>query len=113
MHPWRKMRRVWLSMSARLKPHETTGASSNNASGLSKLQDDVKMCGYKDVQVMWKLLNKSQNKQIGAAAVVSESRKCSSKQRPCLMAFFWPNQKATALSSSFSFCWVKSSKIVY
>ncbi|XVF03050.1 hypothetical protein REPUB_Repub04eG0226800 [Reevesia pubescens] len=72
------------------------------------------MCGYKDVQVMWNLLNTSQIKQIGVAAAttaVSQSRKCN-KQRPPWMAFFWPNQRATASSSSSS-CWFKSSKILY
>ncbi|XWS34305.1 hypothetical protein CRYUN_Cryun21dG0028800 [Craigia yunnanensis] len=116
MHLWRKMTRVWLSVSARLKPHKPTdgkGGASGNASSLFKLQDDVKKCGYKDVQMMWKLLNTSQIKQIGTAATtaMSQSRKCS-KQRPSWMTFFWPNQRATASSSS-SFCWVKSSKTVY
>ncbi|XP_022776614.1 uncharacterized protein LOC111318178 isoform X2 [Durio zibethinus] len=113
MHLWRKIRRVWLSVSGRLKPHKPTGGQGG-ASGLLKLQDDVKTCGYKDVQVMWNLLNTSQIKQIGAAAAttaVSQSRKCS-KQRPSWMAFFWPNQRATPPSSSSS-CWVKSSKTVY
>ncbi|EOY01420.1 hypothetical protein SCA6_007894 [Theobroma cacao] len=66
MHLWCKMRRIWRSVSARFKPHKPTatgggkgGAISSNASGLSKLQDDVNMCGYKDVQVMWNLLNTS------------------------------------------------------
>ncbi|XP_022776613.1 uncharacterized protein LOC111318178 isoform X1 [Durio zibethinus] len=89
-------------------------SGQGGASGLLKLQDDVKTCGYKDVQVMWNLLNTSQIKQIGAAAAttaVSQSRKCS-KQRPSWMAFFWPNQRATPPSSSSS-CWVKSSKTVY
>ncbi|XWS22986.1 hypothetical protein CRYUN_Cryun29cG0082500 [Craigia yunnanensis] len=118
MHLWRKMRRVWLSVSARLKPHKPTGGkggANGDASGLLKLQDDVKMCGYKDVQVMWNLLNTSQVKPIGAATTpVSQSRKCS-KQSPSWMAFFWPNQRATASSSSSSssFCWVKSSQTVY
>ncbi|XVE85626.1 hypothetical protein DITRI_Ditri17bG0105300 [Diplodiscus trichospermus] len=114
MHVWRKMRRVWLSVAGRLKPHQPTGGASGNGSGLLKLQDDVKMCGYKDVQVMWNLLNTSQLKQIGAATTaVSQSRKCS-KQRPSWIAFFWPNQRATASSpsSSSSFCFVKSSKTV-
>ncbi|XWS69518.1 hypothetical protein CRYUN_Cryun04dG0185500 [Craigia yunnanensis] len=112
MHLWRKMRRVWLSVSARLKHHEPTGGKGG-ASGLLKLQDDVKMCRYKDVQVMWNMLNTSQIKQIEAAATtaVSQSRKCS-KQRTYWMAFFWLNERTTSSSSS-SFCRVKSSKIVY
>ncbi|XVF43410.1 hypothetical protein PTKIN_Ptkin02bG0037900 [Pterospermum kingtungense] len=108
MHLWRKMRRAWLTVSARLKTHKSTGDHKGGASGLLKLQDDVKMCGYEDVQVMWNLLNTSQIKQIGATAKASHSPKCS-KRRPSWMAFFWPNQRPTASSPS-SFRWVKSSK---
>ncbi|GMJ09616.1 hypothetical protein HRI_004630800 [Hibiscus trionum] len=120
MHLWRKMRRVWISVSQRLKPHKPAvkggkDGETRHANGLLKLQDDVMMCGYEDVQVMWKLLNSPQMKQIGAAAaaattVVSPTscRKYSSKQwSSSWMAIFWPNHRNTASPSSF--CWVKSS----
>ncbi|KAL4346364.1 hypothetical protein GQ457_17G014980 [Hibiscus cannabinus] len=120
MHLWRKMRRLWISVSQRLKPTLKGGKDGQacSANGLLKLQDDVMMCGYQDVQVMWNLLNSPQMKQIGAgagagaAAVTttvsrSSSHKYSSKQwSSSWMAIFWPNQRNTGSPSSF--CWVKS-----
>ncbi|KAK8492403.1 hypothetical protein V6N13_029588 [Hibiscus sabdariffa] len=120
MHLWKKMRRLWISVSQRLKPTVKGGKDGEacSANGLLKLQDDVMMCGYQDVQVMWNLLNSPQMKQIGvgararAAAVTtsvsrSSSHKYSSKQwSSSWMAIFWPNQRNTGSPSSF--CWVRS-----
>ncbi|MBA0689157.1 hypothetical protein Goari_006896 [Gossypium aridum] len=109
MHLWRKVRRVWVSVSDRLKPHKPTvkggkDGETCSGNGLLKLQDDVKMCGYEDVQVMWDLLNSPEIKQIGAATTTVVS---SSKQWPSSWtAISLHNQGNTASSSSF--CWVKS-----
>lgn len=100
----------WFFWKLNLRYIAWAGGKLGGGSGLLKLQDDVKMCGYEDVQVMWNLLNTSQIKQIGSAAADShQSPKCS-KRWPSWITFFWPNQRATASSSSSSsFRWFKSS----
>jgi len=52
-----------------------TGEYSNDcgrmSGGLLKLRDDVRMCGYRDVEVMWNMLNISlqhdQMERVGAS----------------------------------------------
>ncbi|GMN55269.1 hypothetical protein TIFTF001_024383 [Ficus carica] len=58
------MRRAWIAIFTRFTRHrKSTGESSSSNSannyGLVKLKDDVEMCGYEDVQIMWDILNKS------------------------------------------------------
>ncbi|CAD5190040.1 unnamed protein product [Musa acuminata subsp. malaccensis] len=55
---WRRkvvfpVRRAWLAVSFRVK-------SRKHGGGILKLYDDVQMCGYEDVQVMWEILTKSE-----------------------------------------------------
>ncbi|XP_039059923.1 uncharacterized protein LOC120203822 [Hibiscus syriacus] len=122
MHLWRKMRRVWISVSQRLKPHKPTvkggkDGEACNANGLLKLEDDVMMCGYEDVQVMWKLLNSPQMERIGAAAAAAATTTTVSPLSrrkhwsSSWMAIIWPNHRNTSSPSSSpsSFGWVKSS----
>ncbi|KAK8581037.1 hypothetical protein V6N12_071283 [Hibiscus sabdariffa] len=46
-----RMRRVWTGMATRL---------GGRKSGLFKLQKDVRSCEYRDVQVMWEMLKRSE-----------------------------------------------------
>ncbi|WOL13476.1 hypothetical protein Cni_G22246 [Canna indica] len=55
---WRRkvvfpVRRAWLVVSSRVK-------SRKHGGGILKLYDDVQMCGYQDVQVMWDILTRSE-----------------------------------------------------
>ncbi|MBA0563314.1 hypothetical protein Godav_006710 [Gossypium davidsonii] len=95
---------IWSSKYHALMAEGGKDGETCSGNGLLKLQDDVKMCGYEDVQVMWDLLNSPEIKQIGAATTTVVS---SSKQWPSSWtAISWHNQGNTASSSSF--CWVKS-----
>ncbi|KAG6505737.1 uncharacterized protein LOC121986361 [Zingiber officinale] len=47
------VKRAWLAVSARVIK------SRKHGGGILKLNDDVQMCGYRDVQVMWEILTKS------------------------------------------------------
>ncbi|KAI4355873.1 hypothetical protein L6164_004602 [Bauhinia variegata] len=67
------VRRVWLSLSARLKHR-------NDGTGLLKLQDDVQTCGYEDVQVMWEMLQRSETELVDKR-----------KQQPFWRIFVWSN----------------------
>ncbi|CAL0306984.1 unnamed protein product [Lupinus luteus] len=71
MDLWRKIRRSWIGFSIRIKLRKSGrvaggrgsggdkygGDSGRGGCGLVKLQDDVQMCGYKDVEVMWNMLS--------------------------------------------------------
>ncbi|KAL8232309.1 hypothetical protein R6Q57_002087, partial [Mikania cordata] len=48
------VRRVCLAFAARVK-------SRRNGGGLLKLHDDIQTCGYKDVQVMWEMLHRTES----------------------------------------------------
>ncbi|GAB4850467.1 hypothetical protein Ancab_029773 [Ancistrocladus abbreviatus] len=76
---WQKMlsplRRVWLSLSSRVKPPKSSG------DGLLKLHEDVETCGYEDVQIMWEMLRRSE----------SELHSSKHKQRPFWRIFVWSN----------------------
>ncbi|KAH7860074.1 hypothetical protein Vadar_008879 [Vaccinium darrowii] len=61
---WHNVRRKrgWLSFSARLSFHKSGGDKGRSGCGadtndLLQLRDEVKMCSYKDVHVMWNILN--------------------------------------------------------
>lgn len=83
MDIWHKMifpvRRVWLSLSARLK-HRKNGA------GLLKLQDDVQTCGYEDVQVMWEMLQRTESEEV----IETHQKR---KQLPFWRIFVWSNHR--------------------
>ncbi|URE44403.1 hypothetical protein MUK42_13811 [Musa troglodytarum] len=56
---WRRevvfpVKRAWLAVSSRAD----TRKHGNQGKGILKLYDDVQMCGYQDVQVMWEILTK-------------------------------------------------------
>ena len=79
-----------------------------------KLQDDVQICGCKDVEVMWNMFIESKvmwnmfiesNRQQMAAAVVTSTSKPTSNQnqRPSsLRSFFWCHNSATRTTTSFT-----------
>nr|KYP50423.1 hypothetical protein KK1_027788 [Cajanus cajan] len=80
------VRRVWLSLSARLK-------SRKNGAGLLKLQDDVQTCGYQDVQVMWEMLQRTEGE------VVLENHP-KRKQLPFWRIFVWSNHTEVSSEST-------------
>ncbi|CAL9011073.1 unnamed protein product [Prunus brigantina] len=88
---WHKMifpvRRVWLTVSARIKARKNAGA------GLLKLHDDVQTCGYQDVQVMWQMLSRDTE---------LTSHHSKRKQRPFWRVFEFSsnNSKPSPLSSN-------------
>ncbi|WOL18307.1 hypothetical protein Cni_G27101 [Canna indica] len=51
------VRRAWIAVSSRGKPPKHGGG------GILKLYDDVRMCGYQDVEVMWEMLTSTAPKQ--------------------------------------------------
>ncbi|XP_054820961.1 uncharacterized protein LOC129319891 [Prosopis cineraria] len=78
------------------------GGGSDGAGGLLKLRDDVEMCGYRDVEVMWNMLNIKQMQKMevegrGRVRVKVKVKlkvkngKGSSKQRPVWRLLFWTN----------------------
>lgn len=78
----------------------------DDASGLLKLRDDVKMCAYNDVQVMWNMLSQSPHKELKqatAAAANTQPRnsKCSKHRWRFTWRFpFWSDH-TTSNSSLF------------
>ncbi|KAL1371874.1 hypothetical protein HN51_002080 [Arachis hypogaea] len=58
---WRKIRRTWSVLSTRIKLRKSGvrngGVEYGGDVGLLKLRDDVQMCGYRDVEVMWNMLS--------------------------------------------------------
>lgn len=60
---WRhKMRKAWFAVSSRFKFRKSGsggGAACRSSCSLLKLQDDVQMCGYRDVEVMWNMFIES------------------------------------------------------
>ncbi|KAL2591184.1 hypothetical protein AAZV13_13G329236 [Glycine max] len=81
------LRRVWLSLSARLKPRKNAPGA-----GLLKLQDDVQTCGYQDVQVMWEMLQRTEGE------VIENHHK--RKQFPFWRIFVWSNHTQSANHAS-------------
>ncbi|CAK7345522.1 unnamed protein product [Dovyalis caffra] len=78
---WRhKMRKAWFAVSSRVKFRKSGSgggrgdAARRSASGLLKLQDDVQMCGYRDVEVMWKMFIESNPEQMAASVMTSTSK---------------------------------------
>ncbi|KAK7329702.1 hypothetical protein VNO77_23877 [Canavalia gladiata] len=65
---WHKITTTWTAFSTRIKLRKSrvSGGRRGGAgvadcggpdSGLLKLRDDVQMCGYRDVEVMWNILS--------------------------------------------------------
>ncbi|QCD80299.1 uncharacterized protein LOC114179702 [Vigna unguiculata] len=102
---WHKITKTWIALSARIKLRksrisggrvggtgEYTGDCGGISGGLLKLRDDVQMCGYRDVEVMWNMLNVSlQHDQMEAARSSNnaEFRKRGCKQRSISRVLFW------------------------
>ncbi|KAK1268690.1 hypothetical protein QJS04_geneDACA013905 [Acorus gramineus] len=88
---WNKMifpvKRVLVSFAARVKARKNGGGL-----GLLKLHDDVQMCGYQDVQVMWEMLKQSEME-------MSHSPK---RKRPFWRIFVWSNRTTTNHNSTSS-----------
>ncbi|CAB4292625.1 unnamed protein product [Prunus armeniaca] len=94
-----KLRRALLSFSARLKLSKSVGRDGGEyggVGGLLKLQDDVQLCGYQDVQIMWNILSKAQREEmmIMATTKTQPAPKHNNKkqrQQPswCFKTFFW------------------------
>ncbi|KAK4564622.1 hypothetical protein RGQ29_006625 [Quercus rubra] len=109
-----KMKRALVAISTRINSRKSGGgvgrggSTSTSDYGLLKLRDDVQMCAYKDVQVMWKILSGSQiDQQMANAAAAAKSEttvaqplKRNKKRRPFGKLFFWNNHRGT--SSLFS-----------
>ncbi|KAF5197626.1 hypothetical protein FRX31_012786 [Thalictrum thalictroides] len=72
MDMWQKMvypmRRVWFSVSARLKARK-------NGGGLLKLHNDVQTCEYEDVQVMWEMLRRSESSEVNMAQTQTTTKR--------------------------------------
>ncbi|XP_024028516.1 uncharacterized protein LOC21387914 [Morus notabilis] len=84
------VRRVLLAISARVK-------APKSGAGLLKLHDDVQMCGYQDVQVMWEMLQRSESELNGHN---HENHPKRNKQRPFWSVFVWSNNSTTDPSFS-------------
>ncbi|THU58337.1 hypothetical protein C4D60_Mb03t13150 [Musa balbisiana] len=74
------VKRAWVAATARVK-------SRKHGDGILKLRDDVQMCGYQDVQVMWEMVRRSETE-------VSQASKRHKRQ-------FW---RPSACSSRTSAC---------
>ncbi|KAM1087483.1 hypothetical protein ACFX15_012598 [Malus domestica] len=63
-----KLRKALIALSATLKLRRSLGGvggeRGGGIGGLLKLQDDVQMCGYEDVQIMWNMLSKAQHEEV-------------------------------------------------
>ncbi|KAL6189261.1 PREDICTED: uncharacterized protein LOC101313896 [Fragaria vesca subsp. vesca] len=101
-----KLRRALLAFSARLKHRKSVGGAGGDqcggVGGLLKLQDDVQMCGYQDVQIMWNMLSKAQQEEIQIMATTDQSKpnqKQRRRQRPScsFRAFFGPATQSCVL----------------
>lgn len=79
------------------------GDQCGGVGGLLKLQDDVQMCGYRDVQIMWNMLSKAQQEEIQIMATTRSPTKPNQKrrkqQRPswCFRTFFGPATQSCVL----------------
>ncbi|XP_057979025.1 uncharacterized protein LOC131165348 [Malania oleifera] len=84
---WHKVRRVWIAVSAGIRRRKTRAerhAGCLGAAGLLNLRDDVRSCGYGDVQVMWNMLSLSSELEKSGRVPVAHGRRRSrsySKQR--------------------------------
>ncbi|KAL6292467.1 hypothetical protein ACE6H2_000609 [Prunus campanulata] len=96
-----KLRRALLSFSARLKLSKSVGrvgGECGGVGGLLKLQDDVQMCGYQDVQIMWNILSNAQREEMMIMATTTKTQpapkhnnKKQRQQQPSwsFKTFFW------------------------
>ncbi|CAN6241221.1 unnamed protein product, partial [Urochloa humidicola] len=64
MEWWQKavvvpVKRAWIVVAARLRRKKDDGRGA-----LVKLHDDIQMCAYEDVQVMWEMLQRSETERL-------------------------------------------------
>lgn len=78
------MRRAWTAVAARVRARKDGG-------GLLKLHDDVQMCGYQDVQVMWEMLRRSET---------SELSHPPKRKRPFWRVSVWSTTTTTAATAA-------------
>ncbi|KAB1204321.1 hypothetical protein CJ030_MR8G014228 [Morella rubra] len=110
-----KIRRAWVAVSARIRSHKSAcdgvgplgggGGSGASDYGLLKLRDDVRKCGYKDVQVMWNMLSALQPERKASAETsvgTDQPLKRNKQRRPSWRIFFWVNHRDTSPSQSSS-----------
>ncbi|KAF1892520.1 hypothetical protein Lal_00010986 [Lupinus albus] len=73
------------------------GGDCGGVGGILKLRDDVQMCGYKDAEVMWNILNislKPEKLEATPRSTTFKLPKRVSKQRSTLWnIFFWISHK--------------------
>ncbi|KAK9069843.1 hypothetical protein SSX86_010239 [Deinandra increscens subsp. villosa] len=80
------VRRVWIAFAARVK-------SRNNGGGLLELHEDIQTCGYKDVQVMWEMLHRTESE------LTTSNNRQKRKPKSFWKIFVWHNNSR---QSSFS-----------
>ncbi|XP_028774176.1 uncharacterized protein LOC114731206 [Neltuma alba] len=100
---WHKLRRTWGLVPALLKLGKSVGGGCGRGSGgdggLVKLRDEVEMCGYRDVEVMWNMLSIKQTEKtegrgrvrlkVKVPKLKGKNGKRGNKQRPVWRLFFW------------------------
>ncbi|MED6136495.1 hypothetical protein PIB30_056585 [Stylosanthes scabra] len=91
---WHKIRRTWSALSTRIKLRKSgVGARSSGGGGgdcdgsrsgvgLLKLRDDVQMCGYRDVEVMWNMLNITLHNDEVVEATTKSTSTCKHRSIP-------------------------------
>uniref|UniRef100_A0A2N9ILF9 Uncharacterized protein n=1 Tax=Fagus sylvatica TaxID=28930 RepID=A0A2N9ILF9_FAGSY len=94
-----RMKKAWVAVSTRIRTRGGVsggGGASTGDDGLLKLRDDVQMCGYKDVQVMWKMLSGSQQEQMAAAettVTTTQPLKRIKQRQLSWRVLFWTNNR--------------------
>ncbi|XP_028774197.1 uncharacterized protein LOC114731229 [Neltuma alba] len=89
MNWWHKLRRTWSLVPALLKLRRSVGggcgrAGGGDGGGLVKLRDEVEICGYRDVEVMWNMLGIKQTEKIeGRGRVRVKMKLLKMKRKNC------------------------------
>ncbi|TKY54493.1 hypothetical protein E2542_SST18901 [Spatholobus suberectus] len=107
---WHKIRKTWTALSTRIKLRKSRvsggrvggageygGDCGRAGGGLLELRDDVQMCGYRDVEVMWNMLSITlQPEQVEAGRTSNKAKfsKRGCKQRSISRVFFWTNHNS-------------------
>ncbi|PON46126.1 hypothetical protein TorRG33x02_326930 [Trema orientale] len=94
----RKVRRAWIAVLTRLRPRKSTGRRGSRSSsssdhvvggGLLKLQDDVEMCGYEDVRIMWDILSKTESNYETTSDCQPGKHKLGQAASSCALSVFF------------------------
>ncbi|GAU34767.1 hypothetical protein TSUD_205710 [Trifolium subterraneum] len=103
-----KLRRTLILLSTRIKLRKSgagvvagcrrggaDGECGKACGGLLNLRDDVEMCGYKDVEIMWNMLSLSirtpERMETPRSNIKQKLPRRSCKQRFNARLFFWTN----------------------